>query len=57
MSLESFVDELHSIGFPEEVIEEVVQSLADLYVALRIPIKYVVKNPQPVLHLRGHEEN
>jgi hypothetical protein len=45
MSLESFVDELHSIGFPEEVIEEVVQSLADLYVALRIPIKYVVKTP------------
>jgi hypothetical protein len=43
MSLESFAGELRSMGFPEEVVEEVVQSLADLYVAPRIPYKYVIK--------------
>jgi hypothetical protein len=43
MSLESFAGELRSIGFPEEVIEEVAQSLADLYVALRIPYAYITK--------------
>ncbi|MCC6005983.1 MAG: hypothetical protein LM590_16720, partial [Thermofilum sp.] len=43
MSLESFAGELRSMGFPEEAIEEIVQSLADLYVASRIPYKYVIK--------------
>jgi hypothetical protein len=43
MSLESFAGELRSMGFPEEVIEEVVQSLADLHVASQIPYKHVVK--------------
>jgi len=41
--LESFISELRSIGFPEEVIEEVTQSLADLYVASRIPYAYITK--------------
>jgi hypothetical protein len=31
------------MGFPEEVVEEVVQSLADLYVASRIPYAYATK--------------
>ncbi|MCC6065090.1 MAG: hypothetical protein LM576_03830 [Thermofilum sp.] len=43
MGLESFAGELRSMGFPEEVIEEVAQSLADLYVASRIPYKHVIK--------------
>jgi hypothetical protein len=43
MSLESFADELRSMGFSEEVVEEVAQSLADLYVASRIPYAYVIK--------------
>jgi hypothetical protein len=43
MSLESFAGELRSMGFPEEVVEEVVQSLADLYVASRIPYACATK--------------
>jgi hypothetical protein len=43
MSLESFAGELRSMGFPEEVVEEVVQSLADLYAASRIPYAYATK--------------
>ena len=43
MCLESFIDELRSMGFPEEAIEEIVQSLADLYVASQIPYKYFIK--------------
>ena len=41
--MESFAGELRSMGFPEEVVEEVVQSLADLYVASRIPYACATK--------------
>jgi len=43
MSLENFVSELESMGFSEEVIQEVVQALSDLYIGGKIPYKNVSK--------------
>ncbi|AGT36171.1 hypothetical protein N186_09175 [Thermofilum adornatum] len=43
MSLENFVSELESMGFSEEVIQEVLQALSDLYIGVRIPYKIIPK--------------
>jgi hypothetical protein len=43
MSLENFVSELESMGFSEEVIQEVLQALSDLYIGGKIPYKNVSK--------------
>jgi len=47
MSLDNFISELHSMGFSEEVITEVIQSLADLYIASKIPYAFVDKSSWP----------
>jgi len=47
MSLDNFISELHSMGFSEEVITEVMQSLADLYIASKIPYAFVNKSSWP----------
>jgi hypothetical protein len=47
MSLDNFISELHSMGFSEEVITEVIQSLADLYIASKIPYAFVNKSSWP----------
>jgi len=43
MSIENFVSELESMGFSEEVIQEVWQALSDLYIVVRIPYKTIPK--------------
>lgn len=43
MSLENFVSELESMGFSEEVIQEVWQALSDLYIGVKIPYAFVSK--------------
>jgi hypothetical protein len=45
MSLDNFVSELESMGFSEEVIQEVLQALSDLYIAVRMPYESVHKSP------------
>jgi len=47
MSANRFIDELRSMGFSEEVVMEVLQSLTDLYIASRIPYGFVVKAFSP----------
>ena len=43
MGLENFVSELESMGFSEEVIQEVLQALSDLYIGVKIPYAFVSK--------------
>jgi hypothetical protein len=45
MNLNNFIGELRSMGFSEEIINEIKESLADLYVASRIPYGFVRKHP------------
>jgi len=45
MNLSNFVSELESMGFSQEVIEEVLQALADLYIGVQIPYEIVSKGP------------
>jgi hypothetical protein len=43
MSLDNFVSELESMGFSQEVREEVLQALADLYIGVKIPYEFMSK--------------
>jgi hypothetical protein len=45
MNLNNFINELRSMGFSEEVISEIKESLADLYVASWILYGFVRKHP------------
>lgn len=45
MNLNNFINELRSMGLSEEVISEIKESLADLYIASRIPYGFVRKHP------------
>jgi hypothetical protein len=45
MNLNNFINELRSMGFSEEIINEIKESLADLYIASRIPYGFVRKHP------------
>ena len=47
MRVSSFIDEVRSMGFSEEVVTEVVQSLSDLYIASKIPYGFIVKTFKP----------
>jgi methyl-accepting chemotaxis protein len=45
MSLENFVSELESMGFSQEVREEFLEALSDLYIGVRIPYMIIPKGP------------
>jgi hypothetical protein len=45
MGLENFVSELESMGFSQEVREEFLEALSDLYIGVRIPYKIIPKGP------------
>jgi hypothetical protein len=45
MSIENFVSELESKGFSQEVREEFLEALSDLYIGVRIPYMIIPKGP------------
>jgi len=45
MSLDNFIFGLDSMGFSQEVREEFLEALSDLYIGVRIPYKIIPKEP------------